>query len=114
MNVLGSGIRAVGMAVFLTACSGGGGGGSTSPPQTAEGRFIDSSVEGLDYVSEEQSGITGQSGSFIYEAGGSVDFSMGGVKLGFATGSEIITPVDMTLGNSIDTETLNIVRFCSC
>lgn len=106
---------------FLVACGGGGGGssngGGNTPnpppptPQTAEGRFIDSVVEGLSYSSGDQSGITDTDGTFSYEVGESVTFSVGTVEIGSATGRELITPVDLTGSNSTMPDTQNIVRF---
>ena len=110
---------ATGSLCLLAACGGGGGsnnGGNTtnpppSTPQTAEGRFIDSVVEGLSYSSGDQSGITGTDGTFSYEVGESVTFSVGTVEIGLATGRELITPVDLTGSNSTMPDTQNIVRF---
>lgn len=110
---------ATGSLCLLAACGGGGGsnnGGNTtnpppSTPQTAEGRFIDSVVEGLSYSSGDQSGITGTDGTFSYEVGESVTFSVGTVEIGSAIGRELITPVDLTGSNSTMPDTQNIVRF---
>lgn len=108
-------VMAVGFLVFLTGCGGGGGGNTTisdpPPAQTAEGRFIDTVVEGLGYSSGNQSGVTSDSGTFIYEVGETVTFSVGAVEIGSATGDSIITPVDLTGSNSSMPDTQNIVRF---
>lgn len=101
---------------LLTACGGGGGSGNTTitdplPAQTAEGRFIDTVVEGLSYSSGDQGGVTSDSGTFTYEIGTTVTFSVGAVEIGSATGDSIITPVDLTGSNSSMTDTQNIVRF---
>ena len=102
---------------LLTACGGGSDSPeppSTTPPpivQTAEGNFIDSVVEGLDYSSGEQSGTTDSSGTFTYEVGQAVTFTVGAITLGTVTGSQIITPVDLTGSDSSMANTQNIVRF---
>lgn len=103
---------------FLSACGGGGsgsnGGGTTPPPptpQTAEGRFIDTVVQGLEYISGDQTGITDSNGTFTYEVGETITFSVGAVDIGTVAGSNIITPVDLTGSNSTMPDTQNIVRF---
>lgn len=107
----------LGTLLALSGCGGGGGsnGGSTPTPtpspQTATGRFIDTVVEGLEYSSGDQSGITSDSGSFTYEVGEDVTFSVGTVELGTVEGSELITPVDLVGGDSDTLEVQNIVRF---
>lgn len=107
---------AAGLLCFLTACGGGGGGngGGTTPPPTpqiAEGRFIDAVVEGLSYSSGDQSGTTSDTGSFTYEVGETVTFSVGAVEIGTVAGGDIISPVDLTGSNSTMPDTQNIVRF---
>jgi len=107
----------VGSLCLLTACGGGGGSSSPSspptpqPPQTAEGRFIDTVVEGLGYSSGNQIGVTSDSGSFTYEVGENVTFSVGAVEIGAANGDSIISPVDLTGSNTSMADVQNIVRF---
>ena len=103
---------------LLVACGGGGGssnGGNTpsppSTPQTAEGRFIDTAVEGLSFTSGDQTGTTDGEGTFIYEVGQNVVFSVGALDIGSVVGNDIITPVDLTASNSTMPDTQNIVRF---
>jgi len=104
--------------IFLTAilmgCGGGGGDGTTSGGgvSTATGIFKDSNVSGLNYVSGSQSGVTGADGTFTYEVGQSVTFSVGGVTIGSVTGQSIVTPVDLVAGGSSSSmQVQNIVRF---
>ncbi len=81
-------------------------------PTIASGMFKDSSVSGLTFESGGQNGITGLDGSFSYEVGNFVTFSVGGVTLGSAIGTPIITPVDLITNASSDTpQVKNIVRF---
>ncbi len=97
---------------LLSACGGGSSGSSTTSTTTASGVFKDSNVSGLSYVSGAQSGITGSDGSFTYEVGQSVTFSIGGVTVGTATGQSVVTPVDLVSGgNSGSSHVQNIVRF---
>ncbi|MGD8914388.1 MAG: hypothetical protein PVJ68_16855, partial [Candidatus Thiodiazotropha sp.] len=92
---------------LLIACGGGNG-----EPDTENGVFKDNNVSGISYTSGAQSGTTGSDGSFTYEVGRQISFSLGNVTLGNATGSSIITPIDLVPGgSSSSTEVLNIVRF---
>lgn len=109
----------LGSFLMLSGCGGGGGGaGGNNPnpnptpqPQTATGRFIDTVVEGLEYSSGNQSGITSDSGSFTYEVGEDVTFTVGSVEIGTVAGADLITPVDLVGGDSDTVEVQNIVRF---
>ncbi len=84
-------------ALLLTGC---GGSSSSGTPQTASGVFIDAPVEGLSYVSGSHSGVTGTGGTFTYEVGQPITFSLGGVTLGSATGQPVITPVHIALSSN--------------
>jgi hypothetical protein len=64
-------------------------------PATATGKFVDAPVEGLKYVSGAQNGFTGPTGEFTYEVGQSVIFSVGGVVVGQAQGSSVMTPIEL-------------------
>jgi hypothetical protein len=56
--------------------------------------------------------MTDAMGTFSYQAGEVVEFSVGGVVIGSAAGSAVITPIDLVAGGSSDsTEVRNIVRF---
>ncbi len=96
---------------FLLAGCGGGGGGSSSP-ETATGVFIDEAVEGLTFISGDQMGVTDANGTFTYEIGSDVMFSIGGIVIGIAEGSSIITPVDLVSGaeDEMDSTVTNIAR----
>ncbi|HHI94359.1 MAG TPA: hypothetical protein ENK04_12730 [Gammaproteobacteria bacterium] len=83
--------------LLLTAC--GGGGDNAPPPPAANGDltgvFIDSPVAGLRYETASQSGFTNASGEFIYRAGETVTFRLGGAELGSAAGQSQITLFDL-------------------
>ena len=99
--------------ILLASCGGGGSnnGGSVTAA-TATGVFKDSSTSGLSYVSGSQTGTTGSDGSFTYEVGQPVSFSVGGVTIGTATGQSVITPVDLVPGaDSNSAQVQNIVSF---
>ena len=83
----------------IAACGGGGGGGAPTGSSTKTGYFIDSAVEGLEYSSENSSGVTGADGSFKYEDGKPVTFKIGGITLGSVMVSNgRIFPVDLISG----------------
>jgi len=96
---------------LLSGCGGGGSGGSSGSTSILSGSFIDSPVEGLSYRSGSQSGVTDSKGTFTYEAGQNIVFSIGGVTLGTIAGAEVLTPVELVRGRSSDREVNNIVRF---
>lgn len=103
------------LASFLTGCGGGGSegnsNGSESTPALKVGYFKDSSVEGVEYKTDTQSGLTEHGGSFNYYSGETVNFSIGSLKIGEAKAAPVITPMEMTSFLSpADTENVNIVR----
>lgn len=124
----------------LVACGGGGGGSSSNTPvpeksSTApsstpassstvissssaaavtilQGQFKDTNIAGVRFVSGGQSGVTNSSGTFTYEQGADITFSIGGVTLGTTTGKAIITPIDLIAdGNADNVAVQNMVRF---
>ena len=108
------------MAVLLTACGGGGGGGSdggSNPPSSGggvkQGRFIDSSVGGLRYISGSQSGFTNTQGTFSYDEGAIAQFFIGDIVIGGAAANSIMTPVSLVQGaaDEANPTVTNIARF---
>jgi len=98
--------------ILLASCGGGSSSGDTGSTATAAGIFKDANTSGLSYVSGSQTGTTGADGSFTYEVGQPVSFSVGGVTIGTATGQSVVTPVDLVPGaGSSSTQVQNIVRF---
>lgn len=104
----------------LAACGGGGSSSDTKapvkplePPETAQGVFLDSPVEGLGYSSGELSGVTDSGGVFQYEVGKPVTFSIGGIVIGTANGAGIITPLDLvaSASDTSNSVVINIARF---
>jgi len=109
-------------AICVSACGGGGGGAAPPPvpppslppppPSVLSGQFKDANVSGLSFSTSSRSGMTDAMGTFSYQAGEVVEFSVGGVVIGSAAGGSVITPVDLVAGGSADnTEVRNIVRF---
>jgi hypothetical protein len=69
-------------------------------------------VAGLGYETTSGSGITDTRGTFSFQPGEPVEFSIGGVVIGSAAGQAILTPVDLVPGGSSGNATVrNIVRF---
>lgn len=80
----------LGATLTLTACLSGGG---SSSIQT--GIFIDSPVSGLEYQTASRSGVTSAQGTFRYQRGETLTFSLGGVELGSAVGQAQLSPQDL-------------------
>ena len=87
---------------MIIGCSGGGGGSSAVNPPTASARppvltgvFNDSTVSGLRYETTTQSGLTNTAGTFRYQSGETVSFSLGGIQLGSTQGASQVSPLDL-------------------
>ena len=98
------------MAAFAVGC---GGSGDSTGPVVKEGVFVDSVVEGLQYRTATQSGVTDSRGRFRYVEGETVEFFIGGIVIGATTGAPVITPVDLVADaeDETDDEVTNIARF---
>lgn len=102
------------VSVLLAACDRQVEEPDPTPAATeiAKGFFRDSATSGLGYRSEHLSGITDGNGQFEYVVGKPVEFHVGGVSLGSANGSSLITPVDLVPdGSSTSPAVRNITRF---
>ncbi|GAB2192076.1 hypothetical protein MAH1_36850 [Sessilibacter sp. MAH1] len=97
-------------SLLLSGCGGSKGQRS---PETAQGVFLDEAVEGLTYVSGEQTGVTDENGTFTYEIGSEIIFSIGDIIIGSTLGAPIITPVDLVTDAEDETDptVTNIARF---
>jgi len=107
-----SGCNATG-ALLGAAVSSSCSNSNNSSPTVATGYFIDSAVQGLKYISGSQSGVTGADGSFKYEVGKPIIFSIGGITLGTVPiASGYISPIDLVSNGSIaDQQVINITSF---
>lgn len=100
------------LSAFLAACGGGDGGGGGGV-EVKSGLFVDSAVEGIQFVSGGQSGITDDKGTFQYETGATVRFSIGNIAIGEGTPQPVMTPLDLVPGALDETHptVINIARF---
>lgn len=111
MNTIAQSLRVTALCAalgLLASCGGGGGGGSkggddSTGTSASTGVFLDAEVAGVRYRSAPSglSGTTNASGEFQYRPGDTVTFSVGGIVLGSAPATGILTP--LVLANSIDT-----------
>ena len=102
------------LSIFLMLVSCGGGGSDDDDGGTTieTGKFLDGAVQGMSFKSGGQSGVTDESGTFTYEVGQAVTFSIGAVTIGQATGQEIVTPMNLVSGgSSTNVAVQNITRF---
>ena len=76
------------------------------------GVFLDSAVAGVNYItSSGLAGITDASGTFYYNSGDTVSFTLGDVSLGSVTGSAKLTPVEvMGASGTADPKVINLSR----
>ena len=105
------------VAVCLAGCSDrnisfSSGFGSADVPAVQDGVFKDSNVEGLDFVSGSERGVTGSDGGYTCASGTPIAFSIGNVELGEASCSTLTHPAALTTsGLPSDPIALNIARF---
>ncbi|MEJ2680682.1 MAG: hypothetical protein P8144_04135 [Gammaproteobacteria bacterium] len=105
--------------VMLSACGGGSSSSSISTASpfnttsTQQGIFLDSAVTGLQYSSNSTSGTTDATGAFDYVANETIHFSIGGIEIGSAQGSALITPLTLAGdgASASDPYVLNVLRF---
>ena len=106
-------MAACGILVISLAGCGSGGGTVATPEGVQTGSFIDSPVCGLQYDTPRWSGLTGPDGTFNYQPGETVTFSIGNVVLGSAQAKRFVTPLDLVPGATDlrDPCVVNICRF---
>lgn len=105
-------VSIVGMALAVSGCGGGSDGGSAAPA-IQSGVFIDAAVQGLAYSSGATTGTTDALGTFQYETGQSVTFTLGSVTIGtIAAGKATVFPTDLVPGAIDETHATvsNMVR----
>ncbi|MDA3896097.1 MAG: MopE-related protein [Desulfobacteraceae bacterium] len=100
------------MGINFIGCGGGGGSDNSSNGSTViEGVFLDSAVEGLNYKTDTQTGITDNNGTFKYQENEVITFSIGSIDLGQTTGKTIITPIDLVEG-ATDANNNQVINIC--
>ena len=114
-------VRSVGscaVVLFLAACSSSGGGGDAASAvnQLAagvkQGFFRGGNVNGLEFVSGRQSGITDADGAYTCEEDRPVSFSVGSVRLGETECASMVHAAALTESGSVsDPAAINITRF---
>ncbi|MEE4262653.1 MAG: MopE-related protein, partial [Desulfobacteraceae bacterium] len=112
-HVLGLLTMLCSLMLVTVGCGGGGGGGEAGAggPALATGVFVDSPVEGMDYETGSESGLTGLSGRFNYREGEIITFSIGDVILGQAAGKYMLTPIDLVPGAADETDS-TVTNIC--
>ena len=87
----------------------GGGAGPAAEPRT--GILTDSEVAGVTYVSTPsgKTGVTDASGSYDYDVGDTVRFTLGSLVLGDVTATGIVTPTELAAGNRNKLDNLLVV-----
>jgi len=89
------------------------GGSSTQTPSSLNaGQFVDSPVEGAIYKTATRGGATDATGTFYYQTGETITFSIGGILLGKATAESVMTPLSLVSGATecTDQSVTNICR----
>lgn len=114
-----------GYAVCVSLLSGCGGGGNGSDiagegekdqfaaatAQLERGVFLDSPVQGLQFRTETQQGVTSAEGGFVYLSGESVVFSVGGMEFEEVPAQATMTPMELAKTDDIESpEVVNILR----
>lgn len=101
---------------FAAGCSSDDDSAPSAPSggSAKTGRFFDSWVQGLYYISGNQKGVTDAGGGFRYEEGKNIIFKIGDIVLGEGvTPRPVMSPVDLFSGarSHTDGEVLNLCRF---
>ncbi len=105
------------VTLLVVGCSGEGGGlvggDGSSSEALLQGIFMDSAVEGLEYETETQFGVTDHDGTFMYMEGETVMFHVGDIVLGEAHAQSMMTPIDLVNGAMDETHpmVINMARF---
>ncbi|MFY9398579.1 MAG: hypothetical protein WAR22_09480 [Desulfomonilia bacterium] len=98
--------------VSLAGC-GGGGGTLATPEDVQNGTFVDAPVCGLQFSTPSWSGVTDQDGTFNFQEGEPVTFSVGDIVFGTTPAKRFVTPVDLVQDaeNQMHPRVVNICRF---
>ena len=98
--------------ICLTQCQKDNDSSQELATKTSDGIFIDSPVEGLNYVSASLSGKTDSNGKFEYEDGKTISFNVGGISIGKTNGKAVVTPLDLIDNGDVNNQNVrNIASF---
>lgn len=77
-----------------------------------DGQLVDGPVEGVQFESGSQRGVTGPNGEFRFEEGEDIHFFIGDIALGQPVlAKSLMSPIDLVPGGNLtNTEVLNIAR----
>jgi YD repeat-containing protein len=106
------------MSFLLVSCGPGGspppggnsGTGGTPSSRALRGALIDSPVAGVSFETATLAGVTDSEGSFLYEPGETVVFSLGDTVIGEVAGQPEVTPFDLVPGSTAITGTQRLVE----
>jgi len=108
------GLRAAALVLVLgpAGCAVGVGGGDNSVAGR-QGKFVDSTVEGLEFNAGGLIGTTDETGRFFYDSGTPVTFYVGDIVVGTGPGAALMTPLSLVEAAVDETNgtVTNIVRF---
>jgi hypothetical protein len=112
-------LAACAAALLMTACGGDDDAPiAAAPPApvapvvvgSASGSLIDASVGGVSYTtSSGVKGTTAADGSYNFNPGDTVTFTLGGLTLGTATATGIISPMELSAGSAVRLENLLVL-----
>ena len=88
---------------LLVGCGGGGGGSNGNAAQTGSksGILTDAAVAGVAYTtSSGVTGVTDANGAYKFNPGDTVQFKLGGLVLGSATATGIVSPIELANGDN--------------
>jgi hypothetical protein len=107
-------LLAIAGALALYGCGGGGGGAVGSSNGAGSdlkiGKFVDSAVENVRYVTETQVGFTQQDGSFFYKEGEAIEFFIGKQSLGRTQAQGFVTPYELIVENANSPSEITAIR----
>ena len=101
-------------ALMLASCAGNAEistGSDATSVVASQGRFVDAPVQGIQYSTVTQSGLTDSSGAYKYLPGEHITFSIGKTVLGSAIASAYVTPENFSASGLNDQKIKNVLRF---
>jgi len=100
------------IAQYIDIISNVSGQAKVTVPTIQTGVFRDNFVQGLDYETLTQKGITNNKGEFKYLDGETVTFSIGNIVLGTARAKAEMTPIDLVDEKDVDFNHPKVIAIC--